>query len=90
MAVRRLTLDERIEKAEKNVRVAKERYDAALDDLERLVTKRKEMDDKKLLEAYHSGDKTVDEIIAFIRPEDTPKRRKSTPKRRRGLKNTGS
>ena len=49
MAGRRLTLDERIEKAEKNVRVAKEKYDSALDDLERLVTKRKEMDDKKLL-----------------------------------------
>ncbi len=46
MAGRRLTLDERIEKAEKNVRVAKERYDAALDNLERLVTKRKEIDDK--------------------------------------------
>ena len=57
MAGRRLTLDERIEKAEKNVRVAKEKYDSALDDLERLVTKRKEMDDKKLLEAYHSGEK---------------------------------
>jgi len=25
------------------------------------------MEDKKLLEAYHAGDKTADEIIAFIR-----------------------
>ncbi|MCR4656961.1 MAG: hypothetical protein K5770_12125 [Lachnospiraceae bacterium] len=82
MAGRRITLDERIEKAEKNVRVAKEKYDAALDDLERLVTKRKEMDDKKLLEAYHLGDKTVDEIIEFIQPSETPKRRK-TPRKRR-------
>ena len=76
MAGRRLTLDERIEKAEKNVRVAKEKYDSALDDLERLVTKRKEMDDKKILEAYHSGDKTVDEIIEFIQPSEASRRRK--------------
>lgn len=82
MAGRRLTLDERIEKAEKNVRVAKEKYDSALDDLERLVTKRKEMDDKKLLEAYHSGDKTVDEIIEFIQPSETSRRRKTSRKRR--------
>ena len=82
MAGRRLTLDERIEKAEKNVRVAKEKYDIALDDLERLVTKRKEMDDKKILEAYHSGDKTVDEIIEFIQPSETSRRRKTSRKRR--------
>ena len=82
MAGRRLTLDERIEKAEKNVRVAKEKYDSALDDLERLITKRKEMDDKKLLEAYHSGDKTIDEIIEFIQPSETSRRRKTSRKRR--------
>ena len=82
MAGRRLTLDERIEKAEKNVRVAKEKYDSALDDLERLVTKRREMDDKKILEAYHSGDKTIDEIIEFIQPSETSRRRKTSQKRR--------
>ena len=82
MAGRRLTLDERIEKAEKNVRVAKEKYDSALDDLERLVTKRKEMDDKKLLEAYHSGKKTIDEIIEFIQPSETSRGRKTSRKRR--------
>ena len=82
MAGRRLTLDERIEKAEKNVRVAKEKYDSALDNIERLVTKRKEMDDKKLLEAYHSGDKTIDEIIEFIQPSETSRRRKTSRKRR--------
>ena len=82
MAGRRLTLDERIEKAEKNVRVAKEKYDSALDDLERLVTKRKEMDDKKLLEAYHSGDKTIDEIIEFIQPSETSRGRKTSRKGR--------
>ena len=64
------------------MRAAKEKYDNALDDLERLVTKRKEMDDKKILEAYHSGDKTVDEIIEFIQPSETSRRRKTSQKRR--------
>ena len=31
------------------------------------ITKRKQLEDKKLLEAYHAGDKTADEIIEFIR-----------------------
>ena len=66
MARRIISLDEKIRKAEAAVVAAKAKYDAALDDLEMLVTRRKEMDDKKVLEAYHAGDKTADEIIAFI------------------------
>lgn len=62
--------------------MAKEKYDSALDDFERLVTKRKEMDDKKLPEAYHSGDKTIDENIEFIQPSETSRRRKTSRKRR--------
>ena len=66
MARRIITLDEKIKKAESDVAAAKIKYDAALDELEKLVTKRKELDDKKVLEAYHAGDKTAAEIIAFI------------------------
>ena len=67
-------------RAEAAVAAAKAKYDAALDELERLVAKRKEMDDQKVLEAYHAGSKTADEIVAFIRdgeePEPTLKPRK--------------
>ena len=45
---------------------AKAKYDAALDELEKLVAKRKQLDDRKVLDAYHAGDKTADEIIGFI------------------------
>ena len=48
MARRVITLDEKIEKAEAAVQAAKVKYDAALDTLEKLVTKRKELDDKRL------------------------------------------
>ncbi len=66
MARRTITLDEKIKKAEAVVASTKAKYDAALDELEKLVTKRKQLDDKKVLEAYHAGDKTADEIVAFI------------------------
>ena len=67
MARRVITLDEKIQKAEAAVAATKVKYDAALDELEKLVTKRKQLDDKKVLEAYHAGNKTADEIVAFIR-----------------------
>jgi hypothetical protein len=66
MARRTITLDEKIEKQQALVAAAKIKYDAALDELEKLVAKRKQMEDKKLLEAYHMGNRTADEIIAFI------------------------
>ena len=66
MARRAISLDEKIRKAETAVASAKAKYDTALDELEKLVAKRKQLDDKKVLEAYHAGDKTADEIVAFI------------------------
>ncbi len=72
MARRVISLEEKIEKAEAAVVSAKKKYDAALDELERLVTKRKEMYDKKVLDAYHKGTKTADEIIAFIGSDEDP------------------
>jgi len=67
MARKTITLDEKILAAEAAVAKTKQKYDAALDDLEKLVAKRREQDDKKVLDAYHKGDKTADEIVAFIR-----------------------
>ena len=69
MARRVITLDEKIKAEEAAVAAAKAKYDAALDELEKLVTKKKQLDDKKVLEAYHAGDKTADEIVAFIRSD---------------------
>lgn len=66
MARRTITLDEKTRRAEGVVASAKAKYDEALDELEKLVTKRKELDDKKVLEAYHAGGKTADEVIEFI------------------------
>lgn len=70
MARRVISLDEKIEKAEAVVAATKKKYDTALDELERLVTKRKQLDDKKVLEAYHASEKSIDEIIAFLQTTD--------------------
>jgi len=66
MARRSISLDEKIEKAEAAMLAAKAKYDKALDEMEKLVTKRKQLDDKKVLDAYHSSNKTAQEIIEFI------------------------
>ena len=71
MARRLITLDEKIKKAEAAVAAAKAKYDAALDELAKLVEKRKQQDDKKVLAAYHAGNKTADEIVAFIESNDS-------------------
>ena len=47
MAGRSISIDEKIEKAQAAVAVAKKKYDAALDELEKLVTKKKQLDEKK-------------------------------------------
>ena len=70
MARRTISLDDKIEKAEAAVLAAKTRYDKALDELEKLVTKRKQLEDKRILEAYHESDKTADEIVAFMLSKD--------------------
>lgn len=86
MARRTVSLDEKIKKAEATVIALKAKYDAALDELEKLVTKRKQLEDKKVLEAYHNGGKTADEIIAFIMSgEDKPEEDKKTQKRRKRI-----
>ena len=68
------------------VLLIKAKYDAALDELEKLETKKKQLEDKKVLEAYHNGGKTAEEIIAFIMSgEDKPEEDEKTKKRRKRI-----
>ena len=66
MARRTITLDEKIEKAQTEVAAAKEKYDKAVDALEKLLTKRKERDNKELLEAFTTSDKSLADVLAFL------------------------
>lgn len=66
MARRVVTLEEKIEKAQINVAETKVKYDKAVDELEKLLTKRKERDNKQLLEAFSKSENTLAEVIEFL------------------------
>ena len=66
MARRVVTLEEKIEKAQINVAETKAKYDKAVDELEKLLTKRQERDNKQLLEAFSESGKTLAEVIEFL------------------------
>ena len=66
MARRVVTLEEKIEKAQINVGETKAKFDKAVDELEKLLTKRKERDNKQLLEAFSKSEKTLAEVIEFL------------------------
>ena len=66
MARRVVTLEEKIETAPNNVAEAKAKYDKAVDELEKLLTKRQERDNKQLLEAFSESEKTLAEAIEFL------------------------
>lgn len=66
MARRVVTLEEKIEKTQIDVAEAKAKYDKAVDELEKLLTKRQERDNKQLLEAFSESEKTLAEVIEFL------------------------
>jgi len=53
-------------KAQINVAETKAKYDKAVDELEKLLTKRQERDNKQLLEAFSESGKTLAEVIEFL------------------------
>jgi len=66
MAGRKIDIDEKIERAQEDVTRAKKKYDAAVDALEKLMTKKKEMQQKELLQAFANSNKSYDEILKFL------------------------
>ena len=66
MARRVVILEEKIEKVQINVAETKAKYDKAVDELEKLLMKRKERDNKQLLEAFSESEKTLAEVIEFL------------------------
>ena len=44
----------------------KTRYDAAQEELNTLLKKKRDQDNQKLIKAFTDGDKTIDEVIGFI------------------------
>ena len=66
----KITIDEKIKRAEADVLKAKARYDAAVKALDVLLTKRRELQSKELLKAFEKSDRSLDEILAFLEHKD--------------------
>jgi hypothetical protein len=66
MARRSISIDEKINQQKQIVFHAKDKYDAAVAELDRLMKKRDEARNKELLEAFASSDKSFEEIMDFL------------------------
>lgn len=69
MAGRKININEKIKKAEEVVIRTKDKYDAALAELEQLHRKRDELQNEELLEAFVKSGKSYDEIMEFLGEE---------------------
>ena len=67
MARRSISLEEKIEKAQASVASAKAKYDVAVEELEKLLSRKREMQSKELLKAFSESDKSYDELMAFLK-----------------------
>ena len=70
MARRTMAIDEKIERAQREVIKAKEKYDAAVNELKELQERRKEVQSKELMEAFQESRRSYEEIIAFLKSEE--------------------
>ena len=66
----RITIDDRIEKQKVVVLKAKNRYDSAVEELNKLMTRRDELQSKELIKAISKSDKSYDDILAYINGEN--------------------
>lgn len=69
MARKRTTIDEKIELQKDVVSKAKDKYEAALDELNRLMQKRDEARRKELMDAFMKSSRTYDEVMEFLSEE---------------------
>ena len=66
MARRTITIDEKIKSAEAEVLNAKAKYDAAVEKLDALIVKKREIESKELLKAFEKSDRSLEETLAFL------------------------
>ena len=62
-----ITLDEKIEEKEAQLAKAKAKYDELADQLKLLIDKRNKQKLDELMKAVEGSDKTLDEIIAYVK-----------------------
>jgi len=66
MARRSVSIDEKMKRQKEVVATAKDKYEAALNELNLLIKKKQDLQGKELLNAFVNSDKSLDEILAFM------------------------
>ena len=66
MARRSIPIEEKIESQKELVSKAKDRYEAELDKLEKLMRKRDELRSKELMEAFTNSERSFEEVMRFL------------------------
>ena len=69
---RTIPLDEKIEKAQAAVFQVKDKYDAAVEELNKLQKKKLELQKQELLKAIEESAKSYEEIMAFLVGDSNP------------------
>lgn len=69
MARRSISIDEKINQQKQVVFQAKDKYDAAVAELEKLMKKRDEVRQKEQLNAFAASNKSFEEVMSFLRGE---------------------
>ena len=62
----RISLEDKIKKQEEAVFKAKDKYEAELKELDRLLTKRREFESKELVKAFEKSKRSLKEILEFM------------------------
>jgi hypothetical protein len=60
------TLDDRIRQAKEKADKAKTRYDTAIEELNVLINRKRELQNKELIDAIAKSDRSYDEIMNFL------------------------
>ena len=66
MARRSIPIEEKIETQKEVVSKAKDKYEAELDKLEKLMKKRDELRSKELMEAFANSERSFEEVLRFL------------------------
>ena len=71
MVRKKLSIDDKIEQQKLVVSKAKDRYEAELEQLNKLMKKRDELRNKELLQAIEQSRRSFEEIIDFLNTDDS-------------------
>ena len=69
---RTIPLDEKIEKAQEMVFQIKDKYDAAVEELNKLIKKKQELQRQELFKAIEASPRSYEEIINFLIGKQDP------------------